>query len=197
VVSEPQDIRVGETVMVPWGFDEQLGRVIRTYTTGLGKRVTVQLLGDDLESETVTVPADSVYRVPASPPGVETPDPFRYERALLASLKSISPEGQLTAGAETGDRGYDIRLDLADRTVLVEAKVRKGARGVTSDDVTAVSGLSRHWPVLLVSNSEPTPDAQRRLRALRSHGHELRVVKWSGPEDNAKLAMALHDLLIS
>ncbi len=70
MVSDDIFPRRGERVLVPWGLEEFLGEVVEVYSTGLGDRAVVRVVGANDLGATVTVPADSLTPVAGPTRGI-------------------------------------------------------------------------------------------------------------------------------
>jgi hypothetical protein len=61
-----RDLKIGDTVTIPWGLDEVVGRIVQIYGPLHGEKVVVGLSPDVSgwvvdEPTTVTLPIDAVH----------------------------------------------------------------------------------------------------------------------------------------
>lgn len=145
MVSEQDEPGVGDQVLVPWGFDEVEGEIVEVYSTGLGPRATVRLVGE-LDGPTVVVPLDSLVARTAhrDEPGGAAASAREYEGLVDSALRRAAVEFNLV-GPRPGapDTGVDFELSLGKRRLLVEVKHYGGSGRVSTDTVLTITGSPR------------------------------------------------------
>jgi len=200
VVSEQDEPGIGDRVLVPWGLDEVEGEIVEVYSTGLGPRATVRLVGEP-DGPTVVVPLDSLVAVTAhrEEPRAAAASAREYERLVGAALRRAAAEFNLV-GPHSGvpDTGVDFELSLGKRHLLVEVKHYRGTARVSTDTVLTITGLAKgDAAVLLVANVPLAPSALRRLKQLAQGRTRVGFAQWRGTEDDRELRDAFGRLLLN
>lgn len=198
MVSEQDEPGVGDRVLVPWGLDEVEGEIVEVYSTGLGPRATVRLVGEP-DGPTVVLPLDSLVARTAhrDEPRGAAASGREYERLVDSALRRAASDLNLV-GPRPGapDTGVDFELSFGKRRLLVEVKHYHGSGLVSTDTVLTVSGLARSdAAVLLVADVPLAPSARHRLQQLSQGRTHVRFARWRDAEDDLELSNAVEKLL--
>jgi hypothetical protein len=186
---------VGDQVLVPWGLEELVGEVLEVYSSGLGDRAVVRLLGTGDPDTTVTVPADSL--TPASGRSMGTSpriDAMAFEsevRSALDSAISAISDVRLSRSDLRHDSGADVIVEAGSRRVAIQIKYVRSSR-IPSDTISAVTGYATtRMPTILVSNAELTSEAFYRLEHVNRRKILVWYVRWAGISDYEALYNAI------
>ncbi|MFE2704534.1 MULTISPECIES: hypothetical protein [Streptomyces] len=191
-----RDYEVGDTVLVPWGLDLVEGTVVGAYGEGSSLRVLVEV--DVGDGATEVLPFSSraleIAQTPEEkgPPGAWV-HASRYEDALSRTLTQILRQHlvewhgavELRTGFKE-DRGIDIRAQLPDRVLVVEAKHYSDENvplriSVLDQIVAYLREPQRECPHvvgLVVTNTKVLPRIFEHAQELRESGIPLWVAMW-------------------
>lgn len=193
MVSENTFPRLGERVLVPWGLEEILGEVVEVYSTGLGDKAVVRVLGEADADTTVTVPADILIPATGRARGMSpriNETTFRNE--VTNALHEATYElGVALVDQGLPDRGIDAVITAGRRQAAIQIKYFRINR-LPSDSIAAIAGYaSPSRPVTVIANAGLTEDASKRLEHINHPRQIIWFVRWTSHEDYSRLLEAI------
>ncbi|MFJ3727030.1 hypothetical protein ACIPYQ_31315 [Streptomyces sp. NPDC090045] len=201
------ELEPGQVVQVPWGLDLLKGVVLRTYDTGRGLKVVVNvevpdLHGSNIEEVSVTLPADSVqpWEEGSGPRPGDWAHAYAYERNLTAEIirviSQLAPDARAHISESQVDRGYDFELYLEyeGNEVHLRGVAKHATRAIPPKSLEKALGLAQDSfsPVALFSNVDLS-SAAKRLLQLEGNPN-FHWIKWSGKLDSGRLASELAEI---
>jgi hypothetical protein len=194
MVSENIFPRPGERVLVPWGLEEVLGEVIEVYSTGLGDKAVVRVLGESDADTTVTVPADILIPAAGRARGVSPRiDEMTFRDEVTGALREATDELHVALfDQELPDRGIDAVIIAGRGQVAIQIKYFAINR-LPSDSIAAIAGYARSSrPVIVIANAGLTRDASSRLERINHSRQIVWFIRWTGHEDYSRLLRAIN-----
>jgi hypothetical protein len=183
----------GEHVLIPWGLEEVLGEVIEVYSTGLGDKAVVRVLGTSDPEATVTVPADSLTPATGRTRGMSPRiDDMAFRNEITNALsQAVAEVGLALVNQRMPDRGIDTAIIAGQRLIAVQVKFFETNR-VSTDAIAAIAGYAtRARPVIVIANAGLSAGANERLEHINHRRQVVWFIRWTGQADYVQLVEAI------